>query len=109
MFTLIDGWWYVFSQIVPWNLEKDTPMYGTLSNGVITFPENSFNMYKISPAGSYDRTVMSVLPTSQYLSITLPDDADVSDVAIDDYASQPEYFTIEGFRVDNPEQGRIYI
>lgn len=107
MFTLTDGWWYVFSQIVPWNLEKDEPQYGSLSNGVITFPANSFYVYKLSPAGSYDRTVQTLLPTSQYMTITLPN-AGVDEVIIDE-AVQPEYYSLEGIKVAEPEHGRIYI
>lgn len=102
----ISGWQYIFSQNVPENLE-DGAIYGTLVNGVVNFPANSFVFYKCSPVDSYDRTQKETVNRTGSLKIVLPAGASVSTV-IADSDEKAEYFNLYGIKVENPVHG-IYI
>ncbi|MGN0209760.1 MAG: hypothetical protein ACI391_01440 [Muribaculaceae bacterium] len=101
---LPDRWLCVFAQRVPWNLYEET-MYGTLKDGVITFPANSFYLYRLSPETSHDPTQQSVINTDASLKITLPSEASVCDLSADDSEQPVTYFTLQGVEVDEPGCG----
>lgn len=104
----ISGWQYIFSQNVPENIE-DGSIYGTLKNGIVNFPANSFIFYKCSPVASYDRTQKSTVNRSGSLKIVLPGGASIDTVNADnDKTEHVEYFNMQGCKVVNPTHG-VYI
>ena len=104
----ISGWQYIFSQNVPENIE-DGSIYGTLKNGIVNFPANSFIFYKCSPVASYDRTQKSTVNRSGSLKIVLPGGASIDTVNADnDKNEHVEYFNMQGCKVVNPTHG-VYI
>lgn len=106
---IVNGWQYIFSQIVPENLDEGSPRYGTLRDGVVEFPENSFFSYKCSPADSWDRTQKEVANRTGSLKVVLWKSSGVQQVeaALDDTADA-EYFNLQGVKIENPSGG-MYI
>lgn len=104
----ISGWQYIFSQNVPENLE-DGSMYGTLNNGIVNFPANSFIYYKCSPVDSYVRTQKTTINRNALLKIVLPDNASVDNIEVDVNGNEDvEYFNIYGCKVASHAHG-LYI
>ncbi|MGM9816212.1 MAG: hypothetical protein ACI304_04040 [Lepagella sp.] len=103
----VNGWQYIFSQNVPENLEEGS-MYGTLSNGVVTFPANSFINYKCSPAESHDRTQQTTVNRTGLLKIVLPETSSISAINADNQNNDVQYYNMHGCKVENPSRG-VYI
>lgn len=102
----VNGYHYVFSQIVPENLEDDTPIYGTLTDNEIKFPANSFRFYHLTPVDSWDPTFTKIVDTSGKLAIKLPVNANVESVIAEEReADETEWFDLRGVRVENPSHG----
>lgn len=105
---LVSGWQYIFSQDVPENLENGAK-YATLRDGVIEFPANSFLFYKCSPAASWDRTQMQTVNRTGSLKVVLPKSSGIVSVLPGSDAEEaPEYYNLQGMKVDNPACG-IYL
>ena len=80
--------------------------FGTLSDGVITFPagtlmatatvllDNGYDWLAVGSQGAF--------------KIVLPDKDGIADIATDDNAPV-EYYNLQGIRVDNPVPGTLYI
>lgn len=104
----VSGWQYIFSQNVPENLEEGS-MYGTLKDGIVSFPANSFIFYKCSPENSYERTQKTTINRTGLLKIVLPGSSSIDtvnpDICEDDNV---EYFNIQGCKVACPTHG-LYI
>ncbi|OKY86778.1 MAG: hypothetical protein BHV69_01815 [Bacteroidales bacterium 52_46] len=98
------GWQYIFSQEVPENY-GDASIYGTLKNGVVEFPANSFTLYKCSPADSWDRTQTKVVNCAGKLKVVLPEAAGVGQITVGADAGAAVYFDLQGRKVENPSCG----
>lgn len=101
----VNGWQYIFSQDVPENLENGS-QYGTLDNGVIEFPANSFLFYKCSPAASWDRTQKQTVNRTGSLKVVLPGSSGIDSVFSGQEAEEEaEYYNLQGMKVENPTCG----
>lgn len=87
------------------------PYKGTYANGYISFPKNGlalgstgWNLIQddLDPEGFYYTNA------SGTFKIKVPDSGSVNDIYSDDNAT-PEYFSLQGTRVDNPTPGSIVI
>jgi hypothetical protein len=90
---------------ITYGSNNDTAVPSTYKNSVVTINEAGFG-YTGAVNGFYSwKSPVVMKPV-----ITLPDltNVGVTDVAVDADAA-PEYFNLQGIRVENPESGQIYI
>lgn len=75
-------------------------LFGELSGREITFPENSLVLVE----RHYKNGIMVTAPAPMF-RITLPKNAGINDIVVDDSNAPVEYFNLQGVRVDNPSNG----
>ncbi len=91
---------------VTYGKNKDAAVPSTYKNSVVTVNEPGFGITgAVNSFYTWTSSSVKMKPV-----ITLPDltNVGVTDVAVDADAA-PEYFNLQGIRVENPESGQIYI
>lgn len=78
--------------------------FGVLEDGKITFPKEAIGV----KLPSYYDGIYWVNNTGKF-SIELPAGAGVEEVAVEDNAAPAEYYNLQGIKVTNPENGKLYI
>ena len=83
--------------------------FGKLADGKITFPDNKMYYLQIAFANYLEGVPMNGNTHNKFL-VTLPAQDGVDEITVDD-AEQgtPEYYNMQGMRVDNPTPGCLYI
>ncbi|MDE5554577.1 MAG: hypothetical protein K2J10_05280, partial [Muribaculaceae bacterium] len=82
---------------------KELGIFGELDGREITFPNNSFILVE-----RFFKQATFLTVDAPMFRITLPKNAGINDITIDNANSPVEYFNLQGVRVDNPTQG-VYI
>ena len=81
--------------------------FGKLADGKITFPDNKMYYLQIAFANHLEGLPMDGNTHNKFL-VTLPAQDGVDEITIDEQGT-PEYYNMQGMRVDNPTPGCLYI
>lgn len=113
MFSALDE-----SFLATWDVEieesETTPGYyrlvnpfGKLADGKITFPDNKMYYLQIAFANYLEGVPMNGNTHNKFL-VTIPAQDGVDEITVDEQGT-PEYYNMQGMRVDNPTPGCLYI
>ena len=81
--------------------------FGKLADGKITFPDNKMYYLQIAFANYLEGVPMNGNTHNKFL-VTIPAQDGVDEITVDEQGT-PEYYNMQGMRVDNPTPGCLYI
>lgn len=79
--------------------------YGTLADGVITFPQKAL----VAREMKYQEGAWYFANSNNAFKVQLPEDAGVGSVMADDTEAAVEYYNLQGVRIDAPAAGQLVI
>ena len=98
----------VVSSLAYMNIQNEadpSAYYGTLADGVITFPQKAL----VAREMKYQEGTWYYANSNNAFKVQLPDDAGVNDVIADDAEAPVEYYNLQGVRIDAPSAGQLVI
>lgn len=101
---------YIHSEILTFEdlLNPDYGIeFGKLADGKITFPDNKMYYLQIAFANYLEGVPMNGNTHNKFL-VTIPAQDGVDEITVDEQGT-PEYYNMQGMRVDNPTPGCLYI
>lgn len=102
---------YIYSEIFTFEdlLDPDYGIeFGKLADGKITFPDNEWYYLQVAFSNYLEGTPMNGNTNNRFL-VTLPPSAGIGAIAADDEQAAPEYFNMQGIRINNPAPGTLCI
>lgn len=102
---------YIYSEVFTLEELKDPDYgieFGKLADGKITFPDNDMYYLQVAFANYLEGVPMNG-NTNNKFAVTLPGQAGIGSVAVDDSQAVPEYYNMQGIRIDNPKPGTLCI
>ena len=81
--------------------------FGKLADGKITFPDNEMYYLQIAFANYLEGVPMNGNTHNKFI-VTIPAQDGVDEITVDEQGT-PEYYNMQGMRVDNPTPGCLYI